>query len=161
MPKSDPKGFRVAVINQQTPVPFLQREVEKRGIIASYDAFPVTRLKELQAASEYDFLISSFGAADPDPVTWLNLVLGNDYFFIADYDYKIRSQFEQLKKIHSQDERYTKLRKMLKQAGEDGLYLPLAHFSSIAASDASLNLGKLRPSDETVDLSRVVVSRPN
>jgi ABC-type transport system substrate-binding protein len=161
MPKSDPKGFRVAVINQQTPVPFLQRELEKRGIIASYDAFPVTRLKELQAASEYDFLISSFGAADPDPVTWLNLVLGNDYFFIADYDYKIRSQFEQLKKIHSQDERYTKLRKMLKQAGEDGLYLPLAHFSSIAASDASLNLGKLRPSDETVDLSRVVVSRPN
>jgi MarR-like DNA-binding transcriptional regulator SgrR of sgrS sRNA len=159
MPNNGGKQFRIAVINQQTPVSFLQREFEKRGLLASYEAFPVTRLKELQAASEYDFLISSFGAADPDPVTWLNLVLGNDYFFIADYDYKVRDQFDQIKGINDQESRHVKLREMLKRAGEDGLYLPLAHFSSIAASDASLALSKIRPSDETVDLSRVVVHR--
>ena len=50
-------------------------------------------------SGEFDLLIRSFGAADPDPITWLTLVFESDYRFVDDFKGEIRKKFAQIKSI--------------------------------------------------------------
>ncbi len=150
------RRFKVAFGNNQFPSEFFQKELAKLGFDFDYKVFPIAKLGEAQASQEFDFIIGAFGAADPDPVTWLTLVLENEGTdFIADYDGKYRKKFSEIKKEKEESKRYAELKELMYKAGEEGLYLPLAHFSSLAVGDHTLDLTQIRASDETVNLSKV------
>jgi ABC-type oligopeptide transport system substrate-binding subunit len=152
--------LKVAIINQQIPADFLQEHFRTLGLNIAYDLLSIPKRNEAQESDKYDIVISTFGAADPDPVTWLSLVLGNDQEFIGDYDHAYRHEFEKIKNIRDAATRIARLRELITRAGSQGLYVPIAHFSSIAVTNHSLDLKQIRPSDETVDLSKVIVRRP-
>jgi ABC-type oligopeptide transport system substrate-binding subunit len=151
--------LKVAIINQQIPADFLQEHFRTLGLNIAYDLLSIPKRNEAQESDKYDIVISTFGAADPDPVTWLSLVLGNDQEFIGDYDHAYRHEFEKIKNIRDAATRIARLRELITRAGSQGLYVPIAHFSSIAVTNHSLDLKQIRPSDETVDLSKVIVRR--
>lgn len=152
--------LKVAIINQQIPGDFLKECFRAIGLNIEYDVLPIPKRKEAQESDKYDIVISTFGAADPDPVTWLSLVLGNDQEFTGDYDHAYRHEFEKIKDIRDAATRIARLRELITRAGAQGLYVPISHFSSIAVANHALDLKQIRPSDETVDLSKVLVRRP-
>jgi MarR-like DNA-binding transcriptional regulator SgrR of sgrS sRNA len=162
-PGRSPKGrevVKIAVLNQQIPGHFLKMAFAALGLKIEYDLLPISKGKEAQESGKYDLMAASFGAADPDPVTWLSLVLGNEREFIGDYDHAYRHEFEKIKDIRDSSVRVERLRELITRAGAQGLYVPLAHFSSIAVADHTLDLSRIRASDETVDISKVIVRRP-
>ena len=162
-PGRAPRGdevLKVAILNPQVPGDFLKEAFKAIGLRIAYDLLPIAKGKEAQDSGKYDLMVATFGAADPDPVTWLSLVLGNDREFIGDYDHAYRHEFETIKGIRDAATRVARLRELITRAGAQGLYVPIAHFSSIAVADHSLDLKRIRPSDETVDLSKVIVRRP-
>jgi len=157
-PKST-KIYNIAIANSQIPGKFLIDEFGKRGLKARFEQFPVTKMKEVLDYKRFDFVVASVGAADPDPVTWLSLILGGDLTFIADYERVYRKEFESIKSEKDASDRVSRLRALIRKAGERGLYIPLAHFSSIATATPDLDLSLITEADETVNLSRVIVKR--
>lgn len=72
------------------------------------------------------------------------------------YENKYRDQFRLLKDLEDKKDQYEKLTSLLYQAGIDGLYLPIAHFSSMALAKESISFQNISKSDETVALGKLI-----
>jgi len=152
-------NFKIAAISSQIPIDFFDRELKRRGLSANFLNFEISDIKQAQSRDDIDFILLSFGSADPDPVTWLSLVFSGKFDFIADYGGIYKKRFDESKKIVDRTNLVSELRRLLTDAGKEGLYLPLAHFSSIAVADSLLDLKNIRVTDETVDMSKIIIRK--
>ncbi len=148
---SPKKIYKVASLSRKSINNEIKNAVSKFGVNLKF--IPISLSTLLNENDKYDFLLYTFGAADPSPVIWLNMVLENQFKFIADYDNLIQQQYIKLKKITNDIERDKKLAEMLLNAGQEGLYLPLAHFSSIALFTKNISAERVKFYDETIDIS--------
>lgn len=148
-------NYEIAVV-PKFPIIELKTYLSSIGIKARFTTIEIDELKKAQSKpNKFDFLIFSFGVADPSPVTWLSLVLESEINFIGDYDGKVRTEFQTIKKNRSPQERIAKLKFLMKQAGETGLYSPLAHYSSIAVGNSNIDFSNIFNTDETVDITKL------
>jgi ABC-type oligopeptide transport system substrate-binding subunit len=151
------KRLRLAVINPQLPGDTVSKKLEEMGLKIDVSYFPLSKLSSIQFSDEYDLILDAFGAADPDPVTWLSLVFESDVDFIGDWDKDLKSRFTVLKREMDTEKQHQSLRELLHDAGKNGYYVPLAHYSTIAISNDRMSLNKIREIDETVDLHKIEV----
>lgn len=150
------KVYRVVYCNSQMPIALLKEYFSAVGLNLEFVLMDIKDVLSASLSGQYDLVLLSFGAADPSPVTWLSLVLENEFFFIGDYDHSYRKKLSQIKRIADREKQRDELINILYDAGREGLYVPLAHFSSVAISAPGISLKRIRESDETVDLSKVI-----
>lgn len=153
------KKLKLAVVNNQLPGELITKVIEDSGLKLEVQYFPIAELASKTNSEEFDLILTAFGAADPDPVTWLSLVLESQVSFVGDWEGKLKNKFQALKKETDIPKQHASLKEMIYQSAQDGYYIPLAHFSSIAIADKNLSLKSIRQSDETVDISKIEVVR--
>jgi hypothetical protein len=105
--------------------------------------------------AEIDFELFSFGVADPEPSTWLSLVLNPDSPFVelAKDDSDTFNSIL-LRKLSLSDEA-EQLRRLLREIGERGSYAPVFHFSSLIVGRRGLKFTAVNELDETVPLPKI------
>lgn len=103
---------------------------------------------------KYDFALFDFGVADPEPITWMGLVLNKNMINSNDDDLK---RFETASKKLNKDEQQGILSAILNDAFERGSYLPLFHFSTIVVGKKKINFKNINSTDETINYSKLIL----
>jgi MarR-like DNA-binding transcriptional regulator SgrR of sgrS sRNA len=157
MPRQD-SPVKNAIVGMQIPRSVIEKKLAETGLSFEIVAqVPASKRFELEASTHVDVFISNVGAADPDPTTWLTLILDEKKPFIEDSDGLLRRKFSLMKAMRDARAQTASLIELVHDAGREGRYVPLAHYSSVAIATGGFSLKNIRPIDETVDLSKVVV----
>jgi ABC-type transport system substrate-binding protein len=152
--------YTVALLNDQLPKDYLAARFKSLGLDVEISVFPVKAAKEIQKSGTFDFLIRTIGVADPDPITWLSLILLGSAPVISDANGLYKAQFEKIKEQPSTPQiQAEKMRELVHKAGIDGFYLPLAHFSSVAVANKGISFEGIWQTDETIDISKLKITK--
>lgn len=136
--------------------PWLDKILEEEGIEASWNILPPERFLTMDwESSGDDLVLFSFGVADPEPTTWLSLILGSK-FVRADADDS--ATFAKLVKVTDPERQIKGYRKLLANIAKKGGYVPLFHGATIAMGYPELDFHLIDPLDETVDYSKIKFS---
>jgi hypothetical protein len=104
-----------------------------------------------------DLVLFSFGVADPEPTTWLSLVIGSKFIT---YDEAEKAEFNKLLHIADHSQQNEGYRNLLAKIASHGGYLPLFHGATIAVGAPGINFDLVDPLDETVDYSKIKFTSP-
>lgn len=135
---------------------FLEKAAAKIGVKIRWKAVPVDRFfKEFPTASEDDFLLISFGVADPEPTTWMGLLFSDNNFI--SFNEEDRAEFKKISGLKTKEEEVAGFKKLLEKMAFRGGYLPLFHFSTLSIGHRNLDFKSIRELDETVNFSKVII----
>lgn len=154
------RTFKIAASNNIIPLEELKQGFENIGLKVDFTVLKMSSFVKAIDSDDYDFILMGFGAADPSPTTWLNLVLDNKVKFIGDYDNIYRDKFREI--VESKEDTNKKnhlFRSLIAEAGREGRYVPIAHFSSVAIAEKEIDFALIRETDETVDLSKLRIKK--
>jgi MarR-like DNA-binding transcriptional regulator SgrR of sgrS sRNA len=113
-------------------------------------------LSNANNSSQYDLKLLSFGVADPEPATWLSLLINREkpFFELSEKDIQ---KFEKIISKHNDKKSETNaLKELLLKIGERGSYLPLFHFSTLSIAKPGINFKNIHELDETVDYGKLI-----
>lgn len=113
-------------------------------------------LSEMNNAKKYDFAVFSFGVADPEPATWMSLIVKNKFIEIGKSD---SSEFNLILKDENKKNEIVRFRELLKKWYLRGSYAPLFHFSTLTIGHNYLDFRNIKALDETVDYSKVIFKK--
>lgn len=99
-----------------------------------------------------DYALFSFGVADPEPTTWLSLLFESKFI---SFDKTDLNNFHELMKERKVSRQVSGYRKLLKEIGARGGYLPLLHAATVVLGRPEMNFKKVNALDETVDYSKI------
>ncbi|MGK5089213.1 ABC transporter substrate-binding protein [Bdellovibrionota bacterium FG-2] len=103
-----------------------------------------------------DFQLGSFGVADPEPTTWMGLILTENSPFV-EVTASDLSTFKRIAAIPSKEEEVKKFQLLLREMGLRGSYVPLFHFSTLSLGQPGISFENVQELDETVDYSKLIV----
>lgn len=143
-------------IQSDSQRPKIDEAFQKLGMAASW-VF-VASFQELLAArksGKHDFALMNVGVADPEPTTWMGLIIKEDSMF-ADVEKGDIADFKAAARATSKTQEVELLRALLKRMGERGSYLPLFHYSTLSIGRPGLSFENVGELDETVDYSKLI-----
>ena len=113
-------------------------------------------LAAIDADPSIDFDLFSFGVADPEPATWMALVLSADSSFVS-VDTSDLDEYRQIARLHNREMEVAGFRKLIEKVGLRGSYLPLFHYSTLSVARPGISFERVSELDETVDYSKLIV----
>lgn len=111
------------------------------------------KLSKAENDPKYDFILSAFGVADPEPTTWLGLVFKSKFIKFSKKDSK---EFASIAKNRIDGEEIDDFKKLISKIQGDGGFVPLFFFSTLSIGKPPMDFSKIRELDETVDYSKIV-----
>ncbi|MGK5088803.1 ABC transporter substrate-binding protein [Bdellovibrionota bacterium FG-2] len=120
----------------------------------------VSSFKEMIDAAkknpELDFQLGSFGVADPEPTTWMGLILTENSPF-AEVTASDLVTFKKIAGLSSKEEEVKRFQGLLREMGLRGSYVPLFHFSTLSLGQSGISFENVQELDETVDYSKLIL----
>ncbi len=110
-----------------------------------------------QNNSTADFILFDFGVADPEPATWMTVVMDNHFI---QYTSSQKNEFSLIVQEKDKTVSTQKFKDLLKSIYLDGGYLPLFHFSTLSVGARDLNFDQIKELDETVNYSKITFKKP-
>lgn len=172
-PLFDPMKYGVKI---HVPENFLKREIKIVSYESSFHDFherelnPIfrslglrvnwavkTRAEYLRLTSDtdkssFDFELSGFGVADPEPATWLGLVLGEKFISVSQAEME---KFREILAINDFGKEITAFKFLLKDIQSKGGFSPLFFFSTLSVGHPQMSFKRVEELDETVDYSKI------
>ncbi len=102
-----------------------------------------------------DFRLSSFGVADPEPTTWMGLILSEGSPFVDVVPSDLVT-FKRIASLSSREEEVKQFQAVLREIGLRGSYVPLFHFSTLSVAQPGISFENIQELDETVDYSKLL-----
>ncbi len=138
--------------------PLIEKAAQALGVKVQWVS--VKTYAESSAAEKADpeigFNLISFGVADPEPATWMGLVLDETGFF-SDVEKQDVIEFKKMAAIADKAKEIAEFKKLLEKMAYRGSYLPLLHFSTLSIGQVGINFNGIKELDETVDYSKLIV----
>lgn len=103
---------------------------------------------------DFDFALYDFGVADPEPATWMGLVLKKKMIESTKEDIDSYAKAIENKEFGRE---VSELSEILTVAARRGSYLPLFHFSTIVLGKDNIDFKHIRKLDETINYSQLIV----
>jgi hypothetical protein len=128
--------------------------LKKLGTIGSWKFLPKDKfIHSLSNPNDADFLFFDFGVADPEPLTWVSLIVNMKFVYLDNLD---EDRFKKIAKSESSDKSSNALKSLLENVAKKGGYVPMFHFSTLSVAQPGISFEKIRALDETVDYSKIV-----
>jgi MarR-like DNA-binding transcriptional regulator SgrR of sgrS sRNA len=105
---------------------------------------------------EIGFDIFNFGVADPEPTTWMGLVLNPESVFV-DVTPEDLAEFNRISHLNVKEQEATEYRALLTSMALRGSYVPLFHFSTLSLGQPGISFENIHELDETVDYSKLIL----
>ncbi len=141
-------------LTSRTQMELLSPLFEKVGVKAKWTYIAKDKfIPLLTEDSNFDFVFFDFGVADPEPMTWVSLIVNMKFVHLDQDDLR---KFNQLTKLHDRSEEVRGLKNLLTSIAKKGGYVSLLHFSTLSVAQPGISLEKIRELDETVDYSKVI-----
>lgn len=112
-------------------------------------------VKQVKADPGIDLELVSFGVADPEPATWMGLVMNESSLFVDVEPTDLRT-FKQLTAEQNKDREVAGFRSLLTSIAQRGSYVPLFHFSSLSLGQPGISFKNIGELDETVTYSKII-----
>ena len=153
----------IKIVAQKTPqneyqTPLLEMAFQKIGIQVNWiwgNSF--VEINNLIAKnSDIDFWLASVGVADPEPTTWMALVINEGSPFVETTSADVLA-FKKIAKLSSKEEEVKGFQSLLREIALRGSYVPLFHFSSLSLGQPGISFENIRELDETVDYSKLII----
>ncbi|NJL25165.1 MAG: hypothetical protein HC902_08300 [Calothrix sp. SM1_5_4] len=149
----------ISILSYQVPQiglirPWLDSVFKRLGISITSNVVEQGKFLEMDwDKSENDLVLFSFGVADPEPTTWLSLVLGSKF---VSFDVEDRGEFDRLMGISDFQTQVQGYRDLLIRIARKGGYArPLLHGATISIGSPGMSFDLVDPLDETVDYSKI------
>lgn len=131
--------------------------LDQLNINATWDKRPLNEFVDrLNSDESYDVALVSFGVADPEPSTWMSLVIDSEFIHVLP---KEKKEFQNILKIQSRKDEVAQLKGLLERLHDRGSYEPLFWGSTMSVVQKNMSLEKIRELDETVDLSKIIFKK--
>lgn len=133
--------------------PWLDQLTQGLGILLEWQVLDQQKFLSTDwDKSGNDLVLFSFGVADPEPTTWLGLVLGSRFISYESVDHK---RFESLTGVQDTQRQVEGYQDLLTDIALNGGYLPLFHGATFSIGRPGMNFDLVDPLDETVDYSKI------
>jgi hypothetical protein len=119
-----------------------------------WDEHPLSKFVKLLTTDDaYGLALVSFGVADPEPSTWMSLVMDSEFIHVLPEE---KMRFEKILRLHDREKEKDQLKGLLQTMFSRGSYLPLFWGSTLSVGQSEMSFERISKFDETVDLSKVV-----
>jgi len=136
---------------------FLKPVFDSLNLSVSWVQRPLNEFLDLlKTDTSYDLALVSFGVADPEPSTWMSLVMDTGFIQASSED---KSKFQKILALTDRKKEVDLLKNLLQEMHLRGSYTPLFWGSTLSIGQDPISFEKIRELDETVDLSKIVFKK--
>lgn len=133
---------------------FIIDAANRIGVHVDWRATEVSEYyKRSGTTTDYDFLLLSYGVADPEAATWMAFLFSDKNFIT--FTPEDRQEYARISASETSAKTISGYKGLLEKIALEGGYVPLFHFSTLSIGQKGMSFKAIRELDETVNLSKI------